>query len=1214
MNLVAVPFLRIRSYTVLVAVGWTLLILVLFGVDLIQQRKTVLDIARAEAFASIDKDLVYRRWNASHGGVYVPVTETTQPNPYLNVPEREITTPSGKLLTRINPAYMTRQVYEMGNEQYGFLAHLSSLKPINPKNTPDAWERQALQSFENGMPQASSEEVIDGQKYMRVMVPLVTEAGCLKCHAQQGYKVGDVRGGLSVAVPMSRYAPIESRWTLSHSMGYGSLWLIGLIGIFIMSKDLKKRILERQSDLLELEESHRELRSSEQKYRLLFEQMMDGFALHEVICDRQGHPVDYRFLAVNPVFETFTGLDAKDIVGKTALEVMPTTEKVWIERYGKVALGGPPDHFEEFSAALNRYYEVRAFSPEPNKFAVIFHDITQRKYSENITLAHMKFIEIATTQSLDDLMQAALDEAEVLTGSCIGFFHFMDADQETLTLQNWSTRTVKEFCKAEGKGMHYPVGQAGVWVDCVYTKMPVIHNDYASLPNRKGLPEGHAAVKRELVVPVLRGGMIIALLGVGNKETDYTQKDVEIVQQLADVAMEIVERKRAELAREKARQDYKSLVQTIDGIVWESDADTLEFSFVSVQAERILGYPVERWLTEPDFWASHIHEDDRKWAVSFCRAQTQSKRSHEFEYRIIAADGRVVWLRDVVTVIVENDKPVKLRGIMIDITNNKYAEKALREKNNELEVLFTLSSHLRAASTPEEMLPLVLKEMARILNADANAVLLLCPDRTQFEFSLGEGLLAQNTGMIFPSEQSISGYVTQTQQPYFTLDFAGDPRRSPVVIGSERIGPAMIVPLRSEMEVLGTLLSARGKDSPPGPFGPSELKLLTAIGEMVGNALRRSRLYDQALSRLQRVQALRSIDLAIAASMDADVTLKLLLSQTLTLMNFAAADILVYDPHSLTLKHAASQGFRSKAIERRQVRLSEGIAGRAALERQTISIPDLAINKEYPRDPVLSEESFHFCCAVPMIAKGKMRGVLEVYNRDERVSSDEWIEFLEALAMQAAIALDNSQLFNDLQHSNYELTMAYDATIEGWSRAMDLRDAETAGHTRRVLNRTIDLARAAGIPEDQIIHVRRGVLLHDIGKMGIPDHILLKPGRLTEDETVIMHRHPQFARDMLHPIEFLRPAIDIPYCHHEKWDGTGYPRGLRGEQIPVAARVFAVVDVWDALTSKRSYRLAWTFSDALAYIREQSGKHFDPQVVEFFMQELERNGWGNLSA
>jgi PAS domain S-box-containing protein len=190
----------------------------------------------------------------------------------------------------------------------------------------------------------------------------------------------------------------------------------------------------------------------------------------------------------------------------------------------------------------------------------------------------------------------------------------------------------------------------------------------------------------------------------------------------------------------------------------------------------------------------------------------------------------------------------------------------------------------------------------------------------------------------------------------------------------------------------------------------------------------------------------------------------------------------------------------------------------------------------------------------------------------------------------------------ELQQAHRSLADAYDVTIKGWSHAMDLRDRETEGHSERVAAMTLQLACAMGIPDEQLIHIQRGALLHDMGKMAIPDSILHKPGPLDENEWVIMRKHPEYAVEMLSPVEYLRPALTIPLCHHERWNGTGYPRGLKGEEIPLEARVFAIVDVWDALAYDRVYRPAWKREELAPYLQEQSGKHFDPKVVDVFLK------------
>jgi putative two-component system response regulator len=193
----------------------------------------------------------------------------------------------------------------------------------------------------------------------------------------------------------------------------------------------------------------------------------------------------------------------------------------------------------------------------------------------------------------------------------------------------------------------------------------------------------------------------------------------------------------------------------------------------------------------------------------------------------------------------------------------------------------------------------------------------------------------------------------------------------------------------------------------------------------------------------------------------------------------------------------------------------------------------------------------------------------------------------------------------ELEVLHEELLISYEKTIEGWSNALDLRDKETEGHTLRVTERTLKLARLSGMNDDQLKHVWRGALLHDVGKLGIPDAILLKSDKLTDEEWEVMRRHPVYAHTWLSMIPFLQPALDIPYCHHETWDGTGYPRGIKGVEIPLAARIFSIIDVWDAITSDRPYRKPMPYQEACQYILSQSGKYFDPTVVEIFHKHID---------
>ena len=386
-----------------------------------------------------------------------------------------------------------------------------------------------------------------------------------------------------------------------------------------------------------------------------------------------------------------------------------------------------------------------------------------------------------------------------------------------------------------------------------------------------------------------------------------------------------------------------------------------------------------------------------------------------------------------------------------------------------------------------------------------------------------------------------------------------------------------------------------------------EQKVQERTAALTGEIEERRQAEEHLRQYAERMRALHTIDMAVSSSFNLNFILDILLGQALKQLQMDAASVLLHDKLSHTLNFAAGQGFRTSVLKHTHLHIGEGHAGRAALERTLVTVPDLSQDQEFLRSRFFLNEGFIAYFGVPLIVKGEVRGVLEIFHRSPLKPKAEWLDFLNNLAGQAAISIDNATLFADLQRSNMNLKVAYDTTLEGWSRALDMRDRETEGHTERVAEMTVRLAREAGMNVTEVLQLRRGALLHDIGKMAIPDAILHKPGKLTEDEWQIMRQHPVYARDLLWPIEYLHPALDIPYCHHEKWDGSGYPRGLKGEQIPLAARLFSVVDVWDALRSDRPYRAAWSERTVLKHISSLAGTHFDPQVVAVFLKVVSDN-------
>jgi len=328
---------------------------------------------------------------------------------------------------------------------------------------------------------------------------------------------------------------------------------------------------------------------------------------------------------------------------------------------------------------------------------------------------------------------------------------------------------------------------------------------------------------------------------------------------------------------------------------------------------------------------------------------------------------------------------------------------------------------------------------------------------------------------------------------------------------------AAAFPLISRDKPFGVLVLHGAEDN---FFGPARTEFFQAFSNQAAAALENARLLNEAEGRLQQLQALRSIDMAITASLDLRVVLNVILDQVTTHLKVDAAGVLLFDPYTQTLQFATNRGFRSRALQGTNLRLGEGHAGRAALERRSLTVQNLAAEPaEFSRSVNFAQERFVAYVAIPLIAKGQIKGVLEVFHRAVLSPTPEWLAFLEALGGQAAIAIDNSTLFDNLQRANTELTMAYDTTLEGWSQALDLRDKETEGHTLRVTKLTMRLAREMGVRDSDLVQIQRGALLHDIGKMGIPDQILLKPGPLSDEEWVVMKKHPEYANQLLAPIQ-----------------------------------------------------------------------------------------------
>jgi PAS domain S-box-containing protein len=1026
------------------------------------------------------------------------------------------------------------------------------------------------------------------------------------------------------------------------------------------------------------------LRESENQYRLLFNTMREGLAFHEIVKDGAGRPIDYRFLQVNPAFEELTGLRGAEIIGKTAQQVLPNLEPFWIDTYGQVALTGVPARFENYAQALQKYYQVTAYSPQEGRFATLFEDITARKQTEQaIRESELKFrtyIEHAPVAVFVTDITGRYIDCNPAAGELLGYDVAMLIGMQVtdITLPEDLARVMQDFQFLISEGQldrEYRVRRGDgrlIWitlravmldkefalafcrditehrqaeealreseerfrsiaeqmVDVLFVTATNGTIDYISpsaaqvfgwapeemvgqnftrflvpseIPRAMSkfqvdIEHGRPARGLELRMKRKDGGVFWGELNAAARRRGG--RAIDVIGLIRDIS----ERKSAEQAIRESEARYRAIVEDQTELIirWLPDT-TLTFvneafcRFLGLQREQLLG---RRFLP-------NVAPEDRESTEERVALLNEKHVEQNSEQRISLPSGEVRWVQWTDRVFSdEAGRVVEIQSVGRDITERKQMDLELQTRTNELEALFALSSALNIAQTESAMLPAVLTEVSRALKTDANALALYNPEKAAFSVALASGELAPYVGHVFSTTafHELDVQRLMSGRPFIMDELGEVGARMGAIAGVENLGPAIFTPVQSQEQFLGILTAMRKKGAPG--YDASAIRLLAAGGEMVGNALQRVRLHDQALARLQHLQILQHIVSAITGSFDLTFTLPLLAAEITSQTHVDAAAVLLFNQHTLILEYVAGRGFLSKGVEKARVRLGEGFAGRAALERAIVTSNNLSVeaagNDAFVQ--MVRVEGFVGYNGVPLIVKGQLKGVLELYQRSPLPSDTEWFDFLKTLAYQAAIAINNVELFDGLQHSNLDLALAYDATIEGWSRAMDLRDRDTEGHTQRVTEITERLARMLGVGEAEIVNIRRGALLHDIGKMGVPDAILHKPDKLTEEEWKIMRMHPQYAYDMLWPIPYLRPAIDIPYCHHERWDGTGYPRGLKGEQIPLPARIFAVVDVWDALLNDRPYHAAWPADQVQAHIRSGAGAHFDPRVVEAFLK------------
>ena len=418
--------------------------------------------------------------------------------------------------------------------------------------------------------------------------------------------------------------------------------------------------------------------------------------------------------------------------------------------------------------------------------------------------------------------------------------------------------------------------------------------------------------------------------------------------------------------------------------------------------------------------------------------------------------------------------------------------------------------------------------------------------------------------------------------------------------GTEYIRGWMGVPMLAQDNLIGYL----NLDSDQVDFyTEAQADLVQIFANQAATAIQNAYRFQSEKKRRNEAENLQVAATAVTSSLDVEEVLETILIALKEVTPYDSTSVLLLEGNRVRIR--AAKGLPNPSLAIDQLFPANNPLLKEIQKSGTAVIVEDA-QKDVRFERWVAAENIHGWLGIPLIARGQIIGYITLNSYRVGAFNENDAALAQTFAHQAAVAIDNAHLFTRLQETNEELSKAYDTTLEGWGKALELRDKETQGHTMRVTELTLKLARQIGIREPELTQVRRGVQVHDIGKMGVPDHILHKKTPLTKKEWGAMQAHPRYAFDLLYPITYLRPSLDIAYCHHERWDGTGYPRGLRGDKIPLPARIFSVVDVWDALTSNRSYRKAWPIKRVIKHIRDEAGRQFDPEIVEIFLKMMDQ--------
>jgi PAS domain S-box-containing protein len=764
----------------------------------------------------------------------------------------------------------------------------------------------------------------------------------------------------------------------------------------------------------------------------------------------------------------------------------------------------------------------------------------------------------------------------------------------------------------------------------------------ANVRKHKDYIEVTSQVRSELCVPIVHRNRIYGVINAESLTINaFTDNDERLLTTIASTLATAIEKLRLIESEKKRRQEAEILREATAALTTTIELEAL-YKIILDSLEKLVPYDsasielvnqdyfeivAEKYLPKEYHFAGQKHayqsnkwktRENKHWPLIIpdVQADERFEGMEGTEYirswmgvPMIARDNLIGYLNldsSKVDFYTQDHAAIAQtfgNQVAIAIENARLFETEQR-RHRESETLRQTAEAITSSLDIRQVLNAILNNLSRVVPFDSAALFLIEGDMVRLTAGVGFPDNDKVIDAIFPASNALLQEVWETGKPLILEDAQADPRFEKWA-AADQVRGWMGVPLAARGEMVGCITVDNYK---PGAYTEHDSTLAITFAYQAAAAIDNARLFERSEQQIRQLTVLRDIDSAIASSFDLRVTLDFIVNHAVKELNADAATILLYNPDLEALSIHTQTGFANKQnAPSTYVSIGEDLSGQVALERKLVQIPDLSDLPAYKNSALVKEEGFKSYFGIPLIGKGQVKGVLEIYVRTIIKPSTDWLNLLHMLAGQAAIAIDNVELFKNLHRSNLELTLAYDTTLAGWGRALELRDKETQGHTNRVVKLTVELARRMGVTGEELTHIMRGTLLHDIGKMGIPDNVLNKPGTLTEEEWDIMRQHPQYAYDLIYPISYLRPAVEIPYGHHERWDGSGYPLGLKGKEIPLAARIFAVVDIYDALLNERVYREAWPEEKVVEYLKNAAGIELDPAIVEVFLEIIQED-------